>query len=108
MSRYAGCWVGFKAVAEAVEGSATVDIDADRLQFVEPTDFTMPPGGLSIRWPDPPLDQERRLHGPKMEAVAAFARANRIDRLVLDPTDARLGIVTTGTPCANGWTGLSS
>ena len=31
-----------------------------------PDDFEMPPGGLNIRWPDPPLEQERRLHGPKM------------------------------------------
>ncbi len=96
LSRYAGCWVGFKAVAEAVEGSATVEVDADRLQFVEPADFTPPPDGLAIRWPDPPLDQERRLHGPKMEAVQAFARANRIDRTVLDAPGARLGIATTG------------
>src|SRR3954451_21015430 len=79
LSRYSGCWVGFKAVAEAVEGSATVDIDARRVQFVDPPDFAMPADGLSIRWPDPPLDQERRLHGPKMDAVRAFARANRID-----------------------------
>jgi indolepyruvate ferredoxin oxidoreductase len=96
MSRYTGCWVGFKAVAEAVEGSATIDLDPGRMQFVTPTDFALPPEGLSIRWPDPPLDQEKRLHGPKMQAVQAFARANRIDRVVLDAPSARLGIVTTG------------
>ncbi len=96
LSRYSGCWVALKAVAEAVEGSATVDLDHDRVQFVEPVGFEMPPGGLSIRWPDPPLDQEQRLHGPRMDAVRAFARANRIDRVVLDAPDARLGIATTG------------
>jgi indolepyruvate ferredoxin oxidoreductase len=56
----------------------------------------MPPGGLSIRWPDAPLEQERRLHGPKMQAVAAFTRVNRFDRIVLDSKPARLGIVATG------------
>ncbi len=61
-----------------------------------PIDFEMPPGGLYIRWPDPPLEQERRLHGPKMQAVAAFARANRFDRIVLDGKPARLGIIATG------------
>ncbi len=96
LSRYAGCWVGFKAVAEAVEGSATIDVDPERMRFVDPVDFTLPPDGLSIRWPDPPLDQEQRLHGPKMQAVRAFARANRIDRIVLDAPAARLGIATTG------------
>ncbi len=96
LSRFAGCWVGFKAVAEAVESSATVDVDPARVQIVLPTDFALPQGGLGIRWPDPPLEQEARLHGPKMAAVHAFARANRLDRVVLDAPQARLGIVTTG------------
>ncbi len=96
LSRYSGCWVGFKAISEAVESSASVYVDTDRVKLVLPTDFEMPPGGLNIRWPDPPLDMERRLHGPKMQAVAAFVRANPIDRIVLDSTPARLGIVTTG------------
>ena len=56
----------------------------------------MPPGGLNIRWPDPPLEAEKRLFGPKMAAVQAFARANQLDRIVLDGKPARLGIVTTG------------
>ena len=61
-----------------------------------PTDFEMPPDGLNIRWPDPPLEAERRLFGPKMAAVAAFARANALDRIVLDGKPARLGIIATG------------
>jgi indolepyruvate ferredoxin oxidoreductase len=96
LSRFSGCWVGFKAISEAVESSASVDVDPDRIRIVLPTDFEMPPDGLHIRWPDPPLAAEARLHGPKMEAVAAFARTNPLDRIVLDSTPARLGIVTTG------------
>ena len=56
----------------------------------------MPRGGLNIRWPDPPLDQEMRLHQYAVKAAQAFARANRIDRIVIDSPNARLGIVTTG------------
>ncbi len=96
MSRYSGCWIGFKAVAEAVESSASVSIDPHRVEIVIPRDFEVPPGGLNIRWPDPPLDQERRLHGPKMDAVAAFARANGIDRVVWDSRAPRLGLISTG------------
>jgi indolepyruvate ferredoxin oxidoreductase len=95
LSRFSGCWVGFKAIAETVESSASVEVDP-RLDIVLPEDFEMPPGGLNIRWPDPPLETERRLHGPKMAAVAAFARANRLDRIVIDPRRPRLGIITTG------------
>jgi len=96
LSRYAGCWVGFKAISEAVESSASVSIDPNRINIVTPEDFTPPPDGLHIRWPDPPLEMERRLHGPKMRAVAAFARVNRFDRLIFDPPRARFGIITTG------------
>ena len=84
LSRFSGCWVGFKAISETVESSASIISDPDRIKIITPDDFEMPPGGLAIRWPDPPMEAERRLHGPKMEAVAAFARANRFDRIVLD------------------------
>ncbi len=96
LSRYSGCWVGFKAISETVESSASIVSDPDRISISLPDDFEMPLGGLSIRWPDPPLEQERRLHGPKMQAIAAFARANRFDRIVLDSKPARLGIMATG------------
>ncbi|WP_454617447.1 indolepyruvate ferredoxin oxidoreductase family protein [Bradyrhizobium cenepequi] len=96
LSRYSGCWVGFKAISETVESSASIISDPDRIRIVTPDDFEMPPDGLSIRWPDAPLEQERRLHGPKMQAIAAFARANRFDRIVLDSKPARLGIMATG------------
>jgi indolepyruvate ferredoxin oxidoreductase len=96
LSRYSGCWVGFKAISETVESSASIVSDPDAIKIIMPADFEMPPGGLGIRWPDAPLDQERRLHGPKMQALAAFARVNRFDRIVLDSQPARLGIMATG------------
>jgi indolepyruvate ferredoxin oxidoreductase len=96
MSRYTGRWVGFKTIAETVESSASVNVNPLALQIVTPDDFEMPPGGLNIRWPDPPLDQEMRLHRYAVRAAQAFARANRLDRVVIDSPNARLGIVTTG------------
>ncbi|MCC5086380.1 indolepyruvate ferredoxin oxidoreductase family protein [Xanthomonas campestris] len=96
MSRYTGRWVGFKTIAETVESSASVDVDPFARQIVLPDDFALPPGGLSIRWPDPPVDQEMRLHRYAVAAAQAFARANGIDKVVLDSPQARLGIVTTG------------
>ncbi|NUS38388.1 MAG: indolepyruvate ferredoxin oxidoreductase family protein [Lysobacter sp.] len=96
MSRYTGRWVGFKTIAETVESSASVDVNPLALQIVTPDDFDMPRGGLNIRWPDPPLEQEMRLHQYAVKAAQAFARANHIDRIVIDAPDARLGIITTG------------
>jgi len=96
LSRFSGCWVGFKALAETVESSASITVDPTRLKIVLPADFASPPSGLHIRWPDTPLIAEARLHGPKMAAVAAFARANRLDRVTTPGGPARLGIVTSG------------
>ncbi len=96
MSRYTGRWVGFKTIAETVESSASVEVDPMARRIVLPEDFEMPSGGLNIRWPDPPLDQEMRLHRYAVKAAQAFARANGIDKVVMDAPRARLGIVTTG------------
>jgi indolepyruvate ferredoxin oxidoreductase len=96
MSRFTGRWVGFKTIAETVESSASVNVDPHQLEIVLPEDFVAPDGGLGIRWPDPPLQQEMRLHQYAVLAATAFARANRIDRVVIDSPNARLGIVTTG------------
>ncbi|OJY97174.1 MAG: indolepyruvate ferredoxin oxidoreductase [Lysobacterales bacterium 63-13] len=97
MSRFTGRWVGFKTIAETVESSASVNVNPHQLDILLPgEDFVLPEGGLNIRWPDPPLNQEMRLHRYAVQAATAFARANRIDRIVLDSPKARLGIVTTG------------
>ena len=96
MSRFTGRWVGFKTIAETVESSASVNVNPHQLDIVLPDDFALPPGGLNIRWPDPPLDQEMRLHKYAVAAAEAFARANRIDKTVIDSPRARFGIVTTG------------
>jgi indolepyruvate ferredoxin oxidoreductase len=107
MSRYSGCWVAMKLVSETAETAASVDIDPSRLDFVTPADFAMPAEGLNIRLPSSPmaqaqaLEQELRLHRDKLAAATAFARANRIDRVVMDSPKRRLGIVTCGKSYAD-------
>ncbi|GAB4185804.1 MAG: indolepyruvate ferredoxin oxidoreductase family protein [Thalassobaculales bacterium] len=96
MSRYAGVWVAMKCLADTMDSSASVSVDPDRVKLVLPADFPMPPGGLNIRWPDPPMEQEYRLQRHKLYAALAFATANRIDRVVMDSPNPRFGIVTTG------------
>src|SRR5712692_9653101 len=49
-----------------------------------------------FRWPDAPLEQGARLHTWKLEAAKAFARANKLDQVVMDSADAKLGIATCG------------
>ena len=96
MSRYSGCWVALKTIPETVDASASVFVDPDRVPIILPDDFEMPPGGLHARFPDPPLEQEERLQRHKLYAALAFARANGLDKVVIDSPNARFGIATTG------------
>jgi indolepyruvate ferredoxin oxidoreductase len=83
-------------VTELVNSSASVYVDSKRVQIATPENFEVPPGGLNIRWPDTPVDQELRLHEHKIKAAVAFARANWINRVLIDGPRARFGIVTAG------------
>ena len=96
MSRYSGCWVGMKVTAENMDAAIAADMNPERLQLVEPDDFAMPESGVHSRWPDPFLEQEERLQEHKIHAALAFARANRIDKVALDCSRPRFGIVATG------------
>jgi indolepyruvate ferredoxin oxidoreductase len=96
LSRFTGCWVGLKSMKDTIDASAVVDVSAERVQIKLPADYAPPPGGLNIRWPDAPLEQEARLHNHKIEAVKAFARANALDKIVVDAPDAHLGLMTCG------------
>ena len=96
MSRYSGCWVALKLTSDTAESSAVVDIDPDRMQFAIPEDFRLPPDGVHIRWPDPQLAQEHRLQEFKVYAAIAYARANRLNRMVFDSPRPRLGIIACG------------
>ncbi|HSV57706.1 MAG TPA: indolepyruvate ferredoxin oxidoreductase family protein [Variovorax sp.] len=105
LSRYCGAWVGMAALSEVVESASTVDLDlvnarvaawADADTVRAATGHRAPADGLHYRWPDlPSLRIESRL-ADKLEAVAAFARVNSIDRHVIESPQARVGIVTCG------------
>ena len=58
----------------------------------------MPPGGLHIRWPDPPLEQEARLMDFKWYAALAYVRANKPEpqRHLKDSPNDRFGIIASG------------
>ena len=96
MSRFSGVWSGMKTIQEVVESSASVVVDPDRVQIVLPEDFVMPPGGLHIRWPDAPLEQEARLFDYKWYAALAYIRANKLNYNVIESSRDRFGIIASG------------
>jgi indolepyruvate ferredoxin oxidoreductase len=96
MSRFSGVWSGMKTIQEVVESSASVSVDPDRVRIVVPEDFVMPPGGLHIRWPDVPLEQEARLFDHKWYAALAYVRANKLNHDVISGPNDRFGIIASG------------
>jgi indolepyruvate ferredoxin oxidoreductase len=96
MSRYSGCWVAMKVTSDTAESSATVEVDAERVKIVIPEDFPLPADGVHIRWPDPQLAQEHRLQEFKVYAAIAYARANKLNRIIFDSPRPRLGIIACG------------
>jgi indolepyruvate ferredoxin oxidoreductase len=95
LSRFSGCWVGLKVTQEIADATQAFGLLPQDLKIAVPP-FDMPTGGLNIRWPDPPNDQEFRLQRHKLRAALAFGRANRLNHAVIEGRNPRFGIVTTG------------
>ena len=89
MSRYSGCWVGFKCVADTVESRARPCTSIpSRTQIIVPDDFPLPPDGVSIRWPDAFLETEARMQDYKIYAALHYCRVNQLNRVVIDSPEA--------------------
>ncbi|MCG2584780.1 indolepyruvate ferredoxin oxidoreductase family protein [Massilia sp. TS11] len=96
MSRYTGLWVAMKCVTDIIESGAVVELDPERVQTIIPSDFELPPGGLNIRWPDAVLDQEVRMNSFKWYAALAYVRANKLNQIIWDSPQPKIGIITAG------------
>ena len=102
MSRFTGCWVGMKMVAETTDVASPVRMEDVAPSLILPQDLPLPPGGRHIKLPDSPfaqaqaLEQERILLDFRLPAVAAFADLNPLDRVEIDGPKRRLGIISCG------------
>jgi indolepyruvate ferredoxin oxidoreductase len=97
MSRFCGTWAALKCMHDTVESTGVIDGSLDRVQIVTPDDFIMPPDGLNIRLDDTALKQEARLYDYKRDAMLAFIRANKLNRIITTGgSNAKIGVITTG------------
>ena len=98
LSRYSGLWVAMKTTAETMEQAATAIVHSGA-RFVVP-DFVVPSHGLnvdhSLRFPAERAELERRMIDERLPAALAWARANRLDRLISGTSDAPIGLITVG------------
>ena len=99
MSRFCGLWVGMKVATNVADGSASADVDPDRIDVVLPDNWI---DGkpyvhtVSARFLQPTLAQlERSLLHERLELARRYAVANGLNRIVGRDGD-RIGIVAAG------------
>src|ERR1051326_5722204 len=96
LSRFSGLWVAMKTTAETMEQAATAVVHSAG-RFATP-DFEIPPHGLNLdhtlRFPAERAELERRMIEERLPAALAWARANRLDRLMSGAADAPIGLIT--------------
>ncbi len=96
LSRFAGLWVGIKAVAATMDASASVSIDLNRYATIAPEGVAAPSGGRNGRLHLTPPQQEEVHRHFRLPAALAFARENRFDRIAIESPTPRYGIAASG------------
>jgi indolepyruvate ferredoxin oxidoreductase len=100
MSRCSGLWAGLKIVTSVADGSATVNLDLERLspQPVALEDagnvVQHRPNGILLG--QTVLNMERSLWNNRLDAARRYISANGLNRIDNHAPDARVGIVAPG------------
>jgi indolepyruvate ferredoxin oxidoreductase len=103
LSRASGCVVALKIVADVADGSWTVTgEELERLSITPPAvsvddaPFTYTQRPMAVA-PDIIMAAEADFLGPRWEMVNAYAAANELNHIEVNPPSARVGIAATGT-----------
>ena len=99
MSRYSGCWTGFKIVSDVADSGKRYDVGVEQSPIIIPNEeFLGEYRDLSrnILYSDTPREQDYRLQRSKGFAAQEFVRANNIDCSIWKSDESRLGIITSG------------
>ena len=99
MSRYSGCWTGFKIVSDVADSGKRYDVETEQSPIIIPNEeFLGEYRDLSrnILYSDTPREQDYRLQRSKGFAAQEFVRANNIDYSIWKSDESRLGIITSG------------
>ncbi|MEH0076287.1 indolepyruvate ferredoxin oxidoreductase family protein [Pannonibacter sp. Pt2] len=97
MSRFAGLWSALICLADTMDASATISVNADRLHFVRPEQDPWLLHDLNrVLLLGNRLETERLLRDVRIPAAQAYVRANRLDRVAFGASRPRLGLVATG------------
>ncbi|MFO0688490.1 MAG: indolepyruvate ferredoxin oxidoreductase family protein [Myxococcota bacterium] len=98
LSRVSGLWTALKIVADVADATATVDLHPERIVPVLPQWEGRPylhhaDGGLLT---PRTLEVEREIIEVRYELARQYARLNHLNRVVVDPPGAWIGLVSSG------------
>jgi indolepyruvate ferredoxin oxidoreductase len=100
LSRASGLWVGFKLVTDVADSCASARVAPDRVRPVLPTvTWEGKPfvPALRVNEAGPPMLQaERQIVGAQLEVAREYARLNGLNRIAVNPPQARIGLLTGG------------
>jgi len=99
MSRYSGCWTGFKIVSDVADSGKRYDTALEKFPIIIPDEsFLGEYKDLprNILYSDTPREQDYRLQRAKGFAAQEFVRANNIDVSMWKSGNSKMGIITAG------------
>lgn len=105
MSRFTGCWVALKLVAPLCDGGEVVELRRDAVPIVLPevvidgTPFSKV--ATFSYFPVLNVATEHQLYAERHVAVAAYAKANHLNRVVVAGPRDRIGIISAGKSFAD-------
>lgn len=100
LSRYSGLWSALKIVTNVADGGAIIDVGPGLAPVVlpelefngKPFDKAQIPSLLSIA----SLENERKIYYERMEAAMAYIRVNKLDKIMVQGKQDKIGLVAAG------------
>src|SRR5262245_13731411 len=94
LSRSTGLWAAIKIVSDVADGTATIELDPDRvapvLAELDGRSWSRPPEGRMLA--PRSLELEREIFELRYPLAIRYAAANALNRAVVDPAEAWIGI----------------
>jgi len=98
LSRASGLWAALKIVADVADGTSTVDLDPERVSprmpLLDGQRYAKLPRGRLLG--PLTLELEREIVTERLPLAIRYALENKLNRAVIDPRDAWIGIVASG------------
>ena len=99
LSRATGLWTSLKIVSDVGDGSGTVHLDPARVQPIIPTidgeEYRHTPDGRLLT--PATVHTEREICEVRLPLAIEYAALNRLNHTTVNPADAWIGIVASGT-----------